>query len=47
MSGKGSKQRPVDKKKFDENYKRIFSKKKLVKDLKRGRFLGDDWEGRV
>lgn len=28
MSGKGSKQRPTDKKKFDENYERIFGKKK-------------------
>ena len=27
MSGKGSKQRPTDKKKFDENYDRIFGKK--------------------
>jgi len=26
--GKGSKQRPTDKKKFDENYERIFGKKK-------------------
>jgi len=26
--GKGSKQRPTDKKKFDENYDRIFGKKK-------------------
>lgn len=25
--GKGSKPRPVDKKKFDENYERIFGKK--------------------
>jgi len=24
MSGKGSKQRPTDKKKFEENYQRIF-----------------------
>lgn len=26
--GKGSKQRPTDKKKFDENFDRIFGKKK-------------------
>ena len=26
--GKGSKQRPTDRKKFDENYDRIFNKKK-------------------
>ena len=26
--GKGSKQRPTDKKKFDENYDKIFGKKK-------------------
>ena len=26
--GKGSKQRPVDKKKFDDNWDRIFGKKK-------------------
>jgi hypothetical protein len=26
--GKGSKQRPTDKKKFDDNYDRIFGKKK-------------------
>lgn len=25
--GKGSKQRPTDKKKFDENFERIFGKK--------------------
>jgi hypothetical protein len=28
MSGKGSKQRPTDKGKFDDNYERIFGKKK-------------------
>lgn len=28
MSGKGSKQRPTDKQKFDEGYDRIFGKKK-------------------
>jgi hypothetical protein len=28
MSGKGSKQRPTDKKKFDDNYDRIFGNKK-------------------
>lgn len=28
MSGKGSKQRPTDKEKFDEGYDRIFGKKK-------------------
>ena len=28
FSGKGSNQRPHDKKKFDENYDRIFGKKK-------------------
>ena len=27
-AGKGSKQRPTDKKKFDENFDRIFGKKK-------------------
>ncbi len=27
-NGKGSKQRPTDKKSFDENYDRIFGKKK-------------------
>lgn len=27
MSGKGSKQRPTDKQKFDEGYERIFGKK--------------------
>lgn len=27
MAGKGSRQRPVDKKKFDENWDRIFKKK--------------------
>jgi hypothetical protein len=26
--GKGSKQRPTDRKKFDENFERIFGKKK-------------------
>lgn len=30
MAGKGDKQRPVDKKKFDENFDRIFGKKKRV-----------------
>lgn len=33
MSGKGSKQRPTDKKKFDENYDRIFSKTSKYEDL--------------
>jgi hypothetical protein len=28
MSGKGSKQRPTDKKKYDESWDRIFGKKK-------------------
>jgi len=28
MSGKGSKQRPTDKAKFDENFERIFGKAK-------------------
>jgi hypothetical protein len=28
MSGKGSKQRPVDKKKFEENYDRIFGERR-------------------
>ena len=28
MAGKGSKPRPVDKKKYDRNYERIFGKKK-------------------
>jgi hypothetical protein len=31
MSGKGSKQRPTDKDKFDDNYERIFGKKKEPK----------------
>ncbi len=30
MSGKGSKQRPTDKKKFDENWDQIFGKKKVA-----------------
>ena len=29
MSGKGSRQRPVDKKKFDDNYDAIFRKPKI------------------
>lgn len=28
MAGKGSKQRPTDKQKFEENFDRIFGKKK-------------------
>ena len=28
MSGKGSKQRPTDKKKFENNYERIFGEKR-------------------
>ena len=28
MSGKGSKQRPTDKKKFEDNYERIFGGKR-------------------
>lgn len=32
--GKGSKPRPVDKKKFDENWERIFGKKDLPKKKK-------------
>ena len=31
MSGKGDKQRPHDKKKFDEGWERIFNKKKKDK----------------
>jgi hypothetical protein len=31
---KGSKQRPTDKKKFDENYDKIFRKKKKNEDNK-------------
>ena len=31
--GKGSRPRPVDKKKFDENWDRIFGKKDDKKDL--------------
>lgn len=31
-AGKGSKPRPVDKTKWDENYDRIFSKRKTVLD---------------
>ena len=34
--GKGSSPRPVDKKKFDENWDRIFSKNKNEKSDKRG-----------
>lgn len=30
MSGKGSRYRPVDKKKFDENFEKIFGKKKKM-----------------
>ena len=30
MSGKGSKQRPTDKKKFDDNYDRIFGNKTSI-----------------
>jgi len=32
--GKGSKQRPTDKKKFDENYDRIFGQKKKKEKVK-------------
>lgn len=32
--GKGSAQRPVDKKKFDENWERIFGKKDLTEPVK-------------
>jgi len=32
--GKGSKPRPIDKKKYDENYDRIFNKKKENKPSK-------------
>lgn len=31
---KGSKQRPTDKKKYDDNYERIFGKKKKGKQCK-------------
>lgn len=33
MAGKGSRPRPVDKKKFDENWDRIFGKKKDEKPV--------------
>ena len=32
MSGKGDKVRPYDKQKFDENFDRIFNKRKEKKD---------------
>lgn len=32
MSGKGDKPRPYDKQKFDENFDRIFNKRKEKKD---------------
>lgn len=32
--GKGSKTRPTDKKKYDDNYDRIFGKKKKVNENK-------------
>lgn len=35
--GKGSSQRPVDKKKFDENWERIFGKKPDPTDEKKPR----------
>jgi len=31
--GKGDKQRPTDKKKFDENFDRIFGKKEKTEDV--------------
>lgn len=34
MAGKGDKPRPVDKKKYDENFDRIFSKKSYKKQKK-------------
>lgn len=34
--GKGSRTRPTDKKKYDENYQRIFGKKKKKKPNKSG-----------
>lgn len=34
--GKGDKQRPVDPKKWDENYERIFGKKKKADDSAEG-----------
>ena len=34
MAGKGDKPRPVNKKRFDENYKAIFGPKKRVKRRK-------------
>ena len=33
MSGKGSKQRPVDQKKFDDNWERIFKTSKKKDDF--------------
>jgi hypothetical protein len=32
QAGKGSRYRPVDRAKWEENYERIFGKKKLKKD---------------
>jgi hypothetical protein len=32
MAGKGSKPRPVDKNKWDENFDRIFSRRKTIQD---------------
>lgn len=34
MAGKGDKPRPVDKKRYDENFERIFSKKTSKKQKK-------------
>ena len=34
MAGKGDKPRPVDKKKYDENFDRIFNKKQPKKQKK-------------
>jgi len=33
--GKGSKQRPTDKKKFDENYDKIFGNKQKEKEMQK------------
>jgi len=41
MSGKGDKPRPVDKKKFDENFDKIFKKDSNFLKLKYNKMLGE------
>jgi hypothetical protein len=41
MSGKGDKPRPVDKKKFDDNFERIFKKDTGLMRLKYNKMLGE------